>query len=143
MRVCTLSSLDSAEGIRQFQSGKLDEQNEEWYKLVPPEARNVLDKKEVHRQSALFEFMKSERDYVGDLELVQDVFVDPLLATTPVPQSRIQGFVSEVFYNFHDILAHHRRMLDALFIRQQEQHPLIQSVADIVLDGMNVVLPHL
>ncbi|KAI0752263.1 hypothetical protein BC629DRAFT_1297111 [Irpex lacteus] len=127
-------SLDSEEGIRRFQNRQLDEKDEAWYKLVPPEAREVLEKKEVQRQSVLFEFIQSERDYVSDLELVQEVFVDPLLATSPIPQNRIQGFVSEVFYNLNQILAIHRRMLDALFERQREQHPLIQSVADIVLD---------
>ncbi|KAI0091299.1 hypothetical protein BDY19DRAFT_1033671 [Irpex rosettiformis] len=127
-------TLDSEEGIRKFQAGLLDDKDEAWYKLVPPEAREVLDKKDVQRQSIIFEFIQSERDYVNDLQLVQEVFVDPLLATSPIPQSRIQGFVSEVFYNLNEILAHHRRMLDALFERQREQHPLIQSVADIVLD---------
>ncbi|KAI0694624.1 hypothetical protein BC835DRAFT_1274268 [Cytidiella melzeri] len=128
------ASLDSEEAIRRFQARELEEKDEEWYKLVPPEAREVLDKKEVQRQSALFEFIQSEREYVRDLEMMQEVFVDPLVATSPIPQSRVPGFVAEVFYNSNQILAHHRRMLDALFERQREQHPLIQSVADIVLD---------
>lgn len=95
----------------------------------------MLDKKEVQRQSVLFEIIKSERDYVRDLELVQEVFVDPLVNTSPMAQDRVKGFVSEVFYNLDQILIHHRRMLDALFARQREQHPLMQSVADIVLDS--------
>lgn len=95
----------------------------------------VLDKQEVQRQSVLFEIIKSERDYVRDLELVRDVFVDPLLNTSPVPQQRLKGFIGEVFYNLDEILVYHRRMLDALFQRQREQHPLVQSVADIVLDS--------
>ncbi len=95
----------------------------------------VLDKNEVKRQSVLFEFIKSERDYVRDLELVQEVFIDPLLNTTPVPQQRLKGFIAEVFYNLDEILVYHRRMLDSLFARQRDQHPLIQSVADIVLDS--------
>lgn len=28
----------------------------------------------------------------------------------------------------------HEHMLEALFERQQEQHPLVQSVADIILE---------
>ena len=40
---------------------------------MPPEAREVLDRKEVTRQSILFEIVKSEKDYVADLELVQEV----------------------------------------------------------------------
>ena len=140
-RPVALSSLDSEEALRRFQAGELNENDEEWHRLVPPEARDVLDKKEVQRQSVLFEIIKSERDYVRDLELVQEVFVDPLVNTSPVPQERLKGFVSEVFYNLNKILVHHRRMLDALFARQREQHPLIQSVADIVLDSESRPFP--
>ena len=43
-------------------------------------------------------------------------------------------FVSEVFWNMKEILGHHRRMLGSLFSRQRDQHPLVQSVADIILD---------
>ena len=67
------TSIDSEEGLRKFQSRELAEGDEEWYRLVPPEAREVLDKKEVQRQSILFEIIKSEREYVLDLELVKEV----------------------------------------------------------------------
>jgi hypothetical protein len=46
--------------------------------------------------------------------------------------------MSEVFWNLHDILTHHQRMLGSLFARQREQHPLVQSVADIVLDSKSL-----
>ncbi|KAI0342848.1 hypothetical protein BDW22DRAFT_1357379 [Trametopsis cervina] len=127
-------TLDTDEALRQFQAHQLKSDDEEWHVIVPAEARQVLDKKEVARQSFLFEFIKSERDYVRDLELVQEVYVEPLMATSPVPSDRKEGFVAEVFFNINQILGHHRRMLDALFERQREQHPLVQSVADIVLD---------
>ncbi|KAL7279187.1 hypothetical protein ACG7TL_007027 [Trametes sanguinea] len=128
-------TLDSEEGLRKFQGGELYDDDEEWYRLVPPEAREVLDKKEVQRQSILFEIIKSEKDYVADLQLVKDVFVDPLVATLAVPQHRVKGFIQEVFFNIDAILAHHQRLLAALFARQREQHPLIQSLSDIILDN--------
>lgn len=43
-------------------------------------------------------------------------------------------FVSEVFWNLKDISDHHQRMLASLFSRQRDQHPLVQSLADIILD---------
>jgi RHO1 GDP-GTP exchange protein 1/2 len=43
-------------------------------------------------------------------------------------------FVFEVFGNLNAILDHHQRMLASLFVRQRDQHPLVQSVADIILD---------
>lgn len=127
-------SLQSEEGLRRFQADELNH-DEEWHNLVPPEAVKVLDKREVQRQSVLFEIIKSERDYVQDLEAVRDVFVDPLLNTSPIPQQRLKGFVSEVFWNMDEILAHHRHQLERLFTLQREQHPFIQSIAEILIDS--------
>jgi hypothetical protein len=57
---------------------------------------------------------------------------DPPVIT---PQTRLRIFRNEVFQNITDILARHQTSLAALFERQREQHPLILSVADIVLDS--------
>lgn len=35
----------------------------------------VLDKREVTRQSIIFEIIKSERDYVADLSLIKEVLI--------------------------------------------------------------------
>ena len=94
-----------------------------------------MDKKEIARQSALFEIIQSEKEYVRDMRLVGEIFVQQLRDTTPIPQSRLEGFISEVFYNMYTILSYHERLLDRLFERQREQHPLMQSIADIVLDS--------
>ena len=75
-------SLDSEEGLRRFQTGNLSETDQEWYRLVPPEAREALGKEEVQRQSVLFELIKSEREYVFDLEAVQEVDVDKILVSS-------------------------------------------------------------
>jgi hypothetical protein len=56
-----------------FQAGELPDRDEEWHKLVPPEAQEALGDREVQRQSVLFEVFKSERDYVHDIELVEEV----------------------------------------------------------------------
>ena len=37
-RPVALSSLDSEEALRRFQAGELNENDEEWHRLVPPEA---------------------------------------------------------------------------------------------------------
>ena len=67
--------LQSEEGLRLFQTGKLLGEDQEWHRLVPLEARDALGKKEVQRQSVLFEVVKAEREYVADLEAVEDVRV--------------------------------------------------------------------
>jgi hypothetical protein len=116
--------------------------------MAPPgtkEARNVLDKNEIKRQSVLFEVFKSEKDYVADLELVKEVcpdsrflkigvptsepsqvFIGGLLSADPpiISPDHLNSFISEVFGNIDAISGHHHRMLAALFSRQREQHPL-------------------
>ena len=69
------------------------------------------------------------------------MFVDGLLNSDPpvIDTDQLQPFISEVFGNIHAIWSHHHRMLAALFARQREQHPLVQSVADIVLDSQSDV----
>ncbi|KAF5377347.1 hypothetical protein D9757_007993 [Collybiopsis confluens] len=131
-------SLTSEDGLLYFQSGELPENDQEWHRLVPPEAIEALGKTEVQRQSVLFEVLKSERAYVADLKAVQDVYITPLMQSQPpiIHPNRLHGFIAEVFGNFSQILSHHQRMLGSLFERQREQHPLLQSIADIILDGM-------
>lgn len=62
--------------------------DQEWYRLVPKEAQDVLDKNEVKRQSVLFEVFKSEKNYVSDLELVREVCLGSYLKID-VPNSCI------------------------------------------------------
>lgn len=68
-------SLNDEQALSHFQAGELKESDQEWYLLVPSEARDVLGKAEVQRQSVIFEIIKSERDYVADLEAVEQVGV--------------------------------------------------------------------
>lgn len=66
------------------------------------------------------------------------VFINPLMSADPpviVPQMRLRTFRNEVFQNITDILARHRISLEALYKRQEEQHPLVSSIADVELDA--------
>ncbi|KAF9238478.1 hypothetical protein BU15DRAFT_88333 [Melanogaster broomeanus] len=131
-------SLQSEEGLRRFQTGELEEKDEEWHFLIPSEAREALGKREVQRQSVLFEIIKSERDYVSDLNLIREVFMESLASASPPiisDANRYHNFTSTVFWNLDRICARHEQMLAALFERQRDQHPLVQSVADIVLEA--------
>lgn len=139
--------------LRQFQEGKLNDEHQEWHKLVLKEAQEALGKKEVRRQSVIFEIIKGEREYVADLELVQQVctdswdshqqakmcklFIDGLCAARPrvIPETKLSGFIKDVFGNLPEVLALHEQLLNTLFERQREQHPLVQTVADVILDS--------
>jgi hypothetical protein len=70
--VLTPQSLDQ-DAIKKFQQGLLLDNDQEWHRLVDPEALSALPGKEVKRQSVLFELIKSEKDYVADLEILKDV----------------------------------------------------------------------
>ena len=67
------------------------------------------------------------------------MFINGLLTTDPpvISLENLESFVSEVFCNIDAIASHHDRMLGALFSRQREQHPLVQSVTDIILDSQS------
>jgi len=64
------------------------------------------------------------------------VFIEGLRnANQPIiAEPELSKFIEEVFGNLSQNFAHHKRMLAALFIRQRAQHPLIQSISDIILD---------
>lgn len=129
-----ISSLTvQEERLHHFQTGQLPDEDSQWHQLVPRSVREILDVKEVQRQSNLFEIIKTERDYVNDMQFVKEVLIEPLLNTSPVPQHRLSGFVSEVFHNLDMIQTIHQRLRDDLFARQRDQHPLIQSIADVIL----------
>ena len=69
--------------IRRFQENQLRESDEEWHRLVPEVARASLPEKEVKRQNVIFEIIKSEKEYVADLEALQDVSPSSHVVTTP------------------------------------------------------------
>jgi hypothetical protein len=81
--------LQPGDLVQRFQNGELLEKDQEWHKLVPPEAQEAVGKDEVQRQSVIFELIKAERDYVSDLEAIKDVglflSVTSILNTNALP----------------------------------------------------------
>lgn len=71
-----------------------------------------------------------------DLELISDGFIDSLRNVKPITSNggRLEDFIREVFSNLNQIKERHELMLAALFERQRDQHPLVTSIADIILD---------
>ena len=69
------------------------------------------------------------------------MFVEGIRNADPpiIPAASQAAFIQEVFGNLREILSHHQRILGALFARQREQHPLIQSVSDIILDSESMI----
>ena len=57
-------------GLTQFQNSNLLDQDEEWH-ITLGEAQEAPGDCEVQRQSTLSKVVKSERDYVHDMELIK------------------------------------------------------------------------
>ncbi|KAH9839689.1 Dbl-like domain-containing protein [Rhodofomes roseus] len=110
----------------------------EWHNLVSEEFRKSLPKKEAKRQSIIFELIKGEMEYVKDLENIDLMYVTPLREMDPpiVPRDRLEQFLREVFHNFDELHAHHRKMLNSFHEIQREEHPVIRSVTAAVYDAV-------
>jgi RHO1 GDP-GTP exchange protein 1/2 len=76
-----MTRLDWETNLERFQSDELDS-DVEWHQLVSTEAREALGKKEVQRQSVIFEVIKSEKEYVRDLLVIREVSFHMSSATT-------------------------------------------------------------
>ncbi|CAE6475856.1 unnamed protein product [Rhizoctonia solani] len=126
------SGLDKLVSFHASASSEFDD----WVCVVPEEARNILDKHEIQRQSNIYELVKSERNFVVGMQIFLYIFRDGLLYADPPVIShrdRLDLLVRELFFNAQEILSIHLRLRNRLYERQRDQHPIIQTVADIYL----------
>lgn len=107
-----------------------------WHETVPQAILDKLDKREKMRQELIYEFIYTERDYVKDLEFMTDFYIMPLRnpANNIIPEREREAFIRTVFGGVSDLLRLAKSMSDALTKRQQQQKPVIESVADVFLD---------
>lgn len=52
-----------------------------------------------------------------------------------LPPDRVDQFISDVFHNFDELHAHHRRLVDTLHEIQREEHPKLRSITAAVFDA--------
>jgi len=76
---------------------------------------------------------------VGKYLIMRKLFISGLWAAHPQIMSAndLSSFVQDVFGNMREIFNLHQQ-LHALFERQCEQHPVLQTVADIILDSVSL-----
>ncbi|KAI1790239.1 Dbl-like domain-containing protein [Ganoderma leucocontextum] len=110
----------------------------EWHNLVAEDVRTELSKHEIKRQNIIFEVIKGEMDYVRDLENIEVMYVGPLREMDPpiIPRDRLEQFIQEVFHNYAELHAHHRRMLEKLHEIQRDEHPVIRSITAAIYDAV-------
>lgn len=72
-----------------------------------------------------------------DLLYVSQMYIRALRKTVPpiIPPNRLERFLKDVFCNFPEVHAHHRRLVDALHEIQREEHPRIRSITAAVFDA--------
>ncbi|KAF8972796.1 Dbl homology domain-containing protein [Flammula alnicola] len=102
---------------------------EEWSKKVPAEVLASLTDNEINRQTIIHKLISKEEQYIEDLNIVESVFIKPTQSSQP------SNFIEEVFGNILELLECNRRLLEVMYVRQREQHPVIQNVGDIFLDA--------
>jgi hypothetical protein len=105
-----------------------------WINSVSKEVAETTPDKEKKRQEIVFELAYTERDFVKDIEYMRDFWIKPLRSPrSPIAEGKRDNFVKDVFSNVLDIHDVNRKLADALTRRQQE-HPVVRSVGDILLE---------
>ena len=66
------------------------------------------------------------------------MYVRPLRSMDPpiIPRERLDTFIRDVFHNFGELHAHHKRLLDRFFETQREEHPIIRSITAAMYDAV-------
>jgi hypothetical protein len=127
---------------------------EEWSKKIPAQVFASLSNSEKNRQTyvhisqnipityidnvcrIIHKLISKEEQYIEDLKIVESVFIQPLRVADPpiMTPLDLQEFIQEVFGNILELLECNKRLLEVMYVRQREQHPIIQKVGDIFLD---------
>ena len=68
---------------------------------------------------------------------VLQMYVRPLRSMDPpiIPRERLESFIEDVYHNFGELHAHHRRLLDRLHEIQRDEHPSIRSITAPLFDA--------
>lgn len=131
------SGLKRQDSRTSLHEEKSDEQKL-WINTVPKEVADSIDDREKKRQEVISEMCYTERDFVKDLEYLQDFWLKPLRSVnpqkpSPIPEHRREKFLRTVFANCSDVYAVNSRMAEAL-TRRQQQDPVVRNVGDIMLE---------
>ncbi|KAG1874382.1 CNH domain-containing protein [Suillus subluteus] len=112
-------------------------QTEDWLSTVDPGILHTLPESEVHRQTIIYKTITQEEQYVQDLDTVEALFIRPLLKASPpvMPANKLDEFIEEVFGNILDLRECNRRLVEAMYVRQREQAPIIQRIGDVFLEA--------
>ncbi|KAJ5786326.1 uncharacterized protein N7503_011538 [Penicillium pulvis] len=109
---------------------------EDWvtFYKVPKETWESYPKKEIDRQNNLHEIVTTEDAYIGQLDVLRELYRDQLAKMNPpiIPPKRLSKFLSDVFGKVDAVKKVNEDFLLAqLKYRQKEQGPFIVGFSDI------------
>ncbi|EGN96888.1 hypothetical protein SERLA73DRAFT_58376 [Serpula lacrymans var. lacrymans S7.3] len=107
----------------------------EWIKTIDPAILKTLPDSEIHRQTIIHKTISQEEQYVQDLEMVETLFIKPLRKAVVMDSSKLDAFIEDVFGKILDLRECNKRLLEAMYVRQREQAPIIQRIGDVFLEA--------
>ncbi|CAG8685176.1 14594_t:CDS:2, partial [Dentiscutata heterogama] len=105
-----------------------------WSDTVDVDLVANLSPRELNRQEVLFEIIKTEHEYVRDLRLIEELFIQPIKqieekSRKPIVPSNLNKIFNSISY----FLFIHEVISNCLNERQEAQSPLVRSISDILL----------
>jgi hypothetical protein len=65
------------------------------------------------------------------------MYIQPLRLASPpiIPRDRLESFITDVFHNFAQLHAQHRRLVEQFHEIQREEHPTIRTITAAIFDA--------
>ncbi|KAJ2614902.1 RHO1 GDP-GTP exchange protein 2 [Coemansia sp. RSA 1365] len=102
-----------------------------WRDTVPAEVVQGLSAEAVAQQEAIYEIIATEHGYLRELQLIDPVFVQPLLEQhSVVAAAQAAGLVQQLFYNYTALVANSAQLCAQLRERQAVA-AVVSGVGDI------------
>ncbi|ORX55506.1 hypothetical protein BCR36DRAFT_403069 [Piromyces finnis] len=114
---------------------KIDNNNSEnqyWSTVMPENIVNSVSETERKRQEVIFELIKTEREYVEDLDLIQKLYIQKLRYSNIIDGEKKESFIEKAFINIPQLYLVNHHFYKLLHVRQ-EQEPIINRIGDIFL----------
>jgi hypothetical protein len=113
-------------------SSNNNSENQYWSTVMSKNIVNSVSDTERKRQEVIFELIKTEKEYVEDLELIQQLYMQKLRYSNILEEENRESFISRAFINIPEIYTVNSNFYRLLHLRQQKE-PIISRIGDIFL----------
>ncbi|ORX91433.1 CNH-domain-containing protein [Basidiobolus meristosporus CBS 931.73] len=126
------AGLKRTESRSSLQDKQVREQQDFWINSVPKEIVDSVSKEEQKRQEIIFEVIYTERDFVRDLEILNELYMAPLMYGSVIEETRRESFGREVFFNVMEVYSVGSKLSDDL-IKRQNERAVVERIGDVFL----------